>query len=145
MSEKSILISIKPEWCKLITEGKKTIEVRKTRPKIDTPFKCYICRQGTVIGGFTCDRIYQYTTTDLKEGVDISDEDMTSQSGLTKKELSKYEHSTSSQDYVIEPIGLFGWHISDLFIYPESKDIREFGARRSPQSWQYVKTAESEE
>lgn len=39
---KSILISIKPKWCELIASGKKTIEVRKTRPKCDTPFKCYI-------------------------------------------------------------------------------------------------------
>jgi len=39
---KSVLISIQPKWCELIANGKKTIEVRKTRPKIDTPFKCYI-------------------------------------------------------------------------------------------------------
>ena len=39
---KSVLISIKPHWCELIANGKKTIEVRKTRPTIDTPFKCYI-------------------------------------------------------------------------------------------------------
>lgn len=39
---KSVLISIKPKWCELIANGKKTIEVRKTRPKCDTPFKCYI-------------------------------------------------------------------------------------------------------
>lgn len=39
---KSVLISIRPKWCELIANGKKTIEVRKTRPKIATPFKCYI-------------------------------------------------------------------------------------------------------
>lgn len=39
---KSVLISIKPKWCELIANGKKTVEVRKTRPKCDTPFKCYI-------------------------------------------------------------------------------------------------------
>lgn len=39
---KSVMISIKPKWCELIASGKKTIEIRKTRPKIDTPFKCYI-------------------------------------------------------------------------------------------------------
>ncbi len=39
---KSVLISIQPKWCELIASGKKTIEVRKTRPKIDPPFKCYI-------------------------------------------------------------------------------------------------------
>lgn len=39
---KSVLISIHPKWCDLIASGKKTIEVRRTRPKIETPFKCYI-------------------------------------------------------------------------------------------------------
>ena len=39
---KSVLISIRPKWCELIASGKKTIEVRKTRPNIETPFKCYI-------------------------------------------------------------------------------------------------------
>lgn len=40
---KSVLISIRPKWCELIASGEKTIEVRKTRPKIETPFRCYIC------------------------------------------------------------------------------------------------------
>ena len=39
---KSVLISIRPKWCEKIASGDKTIEVRKTRPKIETPFKCYI-------------------------------------------------------------------------------------------------------
>lgn len=39
---KSVLLSIKPEGCELIASGKKTVEIRKNRPKIDTPFKCYI-------------------------------------------------------------------------------------------------------
>lgn len=39
---KSVLISIKPKWCELIANGKKTVEVRKNRPKLETPFKCYI-------------------------------------------------------------------------------------------------------
>lgn len=39
---KSVMLSIKPKWCELIASGRKTIEVRKTRPKLETPFKCYI-------------------------------------------------------------------------------------------------------
>ena len=38
---KSILISIKPQWCEKIASGKKTIEVRKSTPK-EVPFKAYI-------------------------------------------------------------------------------------------------------
>ncbi len=38
----AVMLSIRPEWCSLIAQGKKTIEVRKNRPKLGTPFKCYI-------------------------------------------------------------------------------------------------------
>lgn len=38
----SVMMSIKPKYCELIASSKKTIEVRKTRPKIETPLKCYI-------------------------------------------------------------------------------------------------------
>lgn len=82
---KSVLISIQPKWCELIASGKKTIEVRKTRPKNDTPFKCYIYQtkmkwiydilfkmnlfglahklmisKGKVMGEFVCDRIQPF-------------------------------------------------------------------------------------
>lgn len=39
---KAVLISIRPQWCDKIASGEKTIEIRKTRPKLKTPFKCYI-------------------------------------------------------------------------------------------------------
>ena len=89
--DKSVLISIRPKWCEKIVNGEKTIEVRKTRPKLQTPFKCYIyctmdhpyisvscgeldklnyrtntvCRcNGRVIGEFTCDRIFPINVFD---------------------------------------------------------------------------------
>lgn len=99
---KSVMLSIKPKYCELIASGQKTIEVRKTKPKIETPFKCYIyCTKefyrkgdgyfqgkycGKIIGEFVCDEIYQYTTCDAKDGVDISDGEMTRMSCLTKPE-----------------------------------------------------------
>ena len=58
---KAVLISLHPEWCEKIINGQKTIEVRKTRPKMNPPFKCYIYRsvQGGVIGEFVCDHIFE--------------------------------------------------------------------------------------
>lgn len=38
----SVMISIRPMWCVEIASGQKTVEVRKTRPKLEPPFKCYI-------------------------------------------------------------------------------------------------------
>lgn len=42
MPKKAVLLSIKPKYCELIANGEKTIEVRKTKPKLELPFKCYI-------------------------------------------------------------------------------------------------------
>lgn len=38
----AVLIPIQPKWVEKIASGQKTIEVRKTAPKCDAPFKCYI-------------------------------------------------------------------------------------------------------
>lgn len=44
---KAVLISIRPEWVEKILSGEKTLEVRKTRPRLETPFKVYIyCTSG---------------------------------------------------------------------------------------------------
>lgn len=39
---KAVLMSVHPQWCAKIFNGEKTIEVRKTRPLIDMPFKVYV-------------------------------------------------------------------------------------------------------
>ena len=44
---KSVMLPIQPKWVERIITGKKTVEVRKTRPKIETPFKCYIYMTAT--------------------------------------------------------------------------------------------------
>ena len=42
MSDKAVLISIHPEWCGKIFNGRKNLEFRKTVPNIQLPFKCYV-------------------------------------------------------------------------------------------------------
>ena len=61
--DKAVLISIRPEWCDLIVRGKKTIEVRKTRPKLETPFKAYIY----------CTKAPQQLITIFKDGEETMD------------------------------------------------------------------------
>ena len=39
---KAVLLSLRPEWCVKILNGEKTVEIRKNRPKLKPPFKCYI-------------------------------------------------------------------------------------------------------
>ena len=128
----AIMISIHPEWCEKIASGKKTIEVRKTRPKIDVPFTCYIYEtascifsrdilgreyyhgfqgKGMVIGEFLCRKIgaFPMQSASVKE--------LSAMSIVSEKELLKYAGKNTL---------LYGWHISDLVIYDKPKDISSF-------------------
>lgn len=121
MMSKAVMLSIRPKFCEKIASGEKTIEVRKTRPKLDTPFKCYIyCTQsgvalgawgkrGKVIGEFTCDRIYWLAP------LNHAPEDVEQQACLTREEIVNYLKGTG-----------YGWHISDLKIYDKPRELREF-------------------
>lgn len=69
-----ILQSIKPQYCELIASGKKTIEVRKTRPKIQAPFKVYIycakSKEHFTHGGIvdSLDDLYRMPNGEIKYG-----------------------------------------------------------------------------
>lgn len=134
---KAVLISIRQEWCQKIIAGQKTIEVRKTRPKMDTPFKCYIykCGNGKVIGEFLCDEIININ------GAGRIPSDAARPTCLEPAELHQYLGASTG----------FGWHISDLRVYDTPRELGEFtGLRttkdgfelrlitRQPQSWRYV-------
>lgn len=124
-SEKAVLLSIQPKWCELIASGQKTIEVRKTKPKLSTPFKCYIYQtkrtwiyniyskiadwQGKVIGEFVCDTII----TDRTFGHDLFFNVL---SCMSEAEIAAY--CTNNK--------MHGWHISDLVIYDKPKELNEF-------------------
>ena len=183
---RSVMISIRPEWCAKIASGEKTIEVRKTRPKIDTPFKCYIYQTqpkisalqfvhdgddiygetyhgpafpvgpykginagsrlfgkwGKVIGEFVCDWIYEDFRGDYA--------DLFEKHGCLTLGAQKAYGGNKP---------LYGWHISDLVIYDEPRELTDFrkpelplGLRyeddiieRPPQSWMYVENATVEE
>lgn len=100
---KAVLISIRPKWCEKIISGEKTIEVRKTRPKMNTPFKCYIyeCGNGKVIGEFLCDEIININ------GAGRIPSDAARPTCLEPAELHQYLGAATG----------FGWHISNLKIY----------------------------
>lgn len=144
---KSVMISIKPKWCELIANGKKTIEIRKTRPKIDTPFRCYIyCTKekdiseilwtgkkqeigkisdksnGKVIGEFVCDEIMTYAFSDVSTDVGIF-------SYYERYVKNDCDCDCLTDDEIIDygnGVTLYGWHISELKIYDEPKELYSF-------------------
>lgn len=153
---KSILISIRPQWCEKITSGKKTIEVRKTAPK-GVPFKAYIyCTkaksqwrysdyegayenskgeivyaQQHIIGEFICDKVYKiepiFSFYDSYSGYDdSSDCSYFEDYSIDNERLKKT--CLTQQDLCVYGNGnrLYGWHISNLKIYDKPKELSEF-------------------
>lgn len=71
---KAILMSIHPKWCEKIFNGEKTIEVRKTCPKLEPPFEvlvyCTMPKERWSVGHqiFYNDTLYTLPTGELKIG-----------------------------------------------------------------------------
>lgn len=149
---KAVMISIQPKWCELIASGKKTIEVRKTAPKLETPFTCYIyCTKDAkkhyyideygdrqvelipqkVIGEFVCDRVEVIACHKYNNGVGFdysyyteSKDTLTEETQLTDYDMQKYLGCADDG----ECVG-YGWHISNLVIYDKPKELGEFKRR----------------
>lgn len=143
-------MSTQPKWCKKICNlighdekfkliYEKSIEVRKTKPKLETPFKVYIyCTKdnkniffppltqkllnespkdfvidrrgnGKVIGEFVCDKIIELAP------INRADEDIEKQACLNREQIVEYLRGKG-----------YGWHISDLVIYDKPKELSEF-------------------
>lgn len=200
---KAVLLSIRPEWVEKIAQGEKTVEIRKTRPKLTLPVRCYIyctldkhlafvqnaagtnliaCMNaktaisigsfignGKVVGEFMCDRIDRMARIGFdgfrwppkycvcNNGVNVGPVDGVCEDAcLSEDELEKYLLGNEG----------YAWHISDLLIYDQPRELEEFRRpcsndlycescamysqntsicgngvlrlRRPPQSWCYV-------
>lgn len=124
---KSVIISIKPKDCELIANGKMTIKVLKSRPKIETPFKCYIyCTNGKVIGEFVCDSIEMVNASCSAYGIDLFYHDCITQGCLTERDIEKYFNIPEDKDLRVMKGNGYAWHISDLKIYDKPRELREF-------------------
>lgn len=139
---KAVLVSVKPEWCDLIMQGKKTVEIRKTRPQLKPSFKCYIyCAKSTrrlaipsadgksvesagkVICEFTCDRIRFYSGKSWLVKEDI--ESFTAGSCLSLEQVKEYAGWRKAASFM-DRKDLYAWHISDLKIYDKPLPLSNF-------------------
>ena len=143
---KSVLMSIHPKWCELIASGKKTVEVRKTKPKLETPFKCYIyCTIGKdslasvngkvnkpneiIIDLTKNSTIYELNGKVIGEFVCDKIKEITADN-LVAIYFNNPQENTCLNDLEMRQYAdgknLFLWHISNLIIYDKPKELSEF-------------------
>ena len=175
----AIMISIQPQWVEKILNGEKTIEIRKTRPKIDLPCKVYIyCTKGQELWGDGTGETWH--GIDENEDMQLVHELNPTLARLNGKVVAEFtlnEVETIEKNQVynasvvrhnaclnimqlhdyIKGKGFHAWHIDNLKIYNEPKELSEFSVgkvkvdcgygnynvynkilKRPPQSWCYV-------
>ena len=150
---KSVLISIQPKWCELIASEKKTVEVRKTKPKLETPFKVYIyCTKdkwqhlvqmpdksyriynGKEYGKYDKSLIFGGEANGKVIGEFVCDRifaadcDCVAPFDKNTKAYIDKESCISKAEFVkyTKMRLAFGWHISNLKIYDKPKELGEF-------------------
>lgn len=147
---KAILMSIKPKWCEKIFNGEKTVEVRKTAPKLELPFKVYVyeslgkkfscsrcegcpirfplgCNEGAgaVVGEFVCDWVIEYSyqvisCAKFEVNGAYVKEENRYNAGACLSEEEMYEYSNGKP--------LYGLHIAAPKRYDMPKELHEFRA-----------------
>lgn len=161
----NVLLSVRPKWASLIAIGDKGAEARKSKPKLETPFRCFLyCTsiksvnldeyarihamtggridewQGRVFGEFTCEVIEEITKRNRKEKRTVHhiiDGDL-AEKVLCMPLDELWAYSKDSDLYI--------WHISDLKVYEDPRPLSDFVCRKPlkmpPQSWCYVEDPE---
>lgn len=132
-----IMQSIRPKWCEKIFGGKKTVEVRKTRPEANPPYRVFVYEtvngggSGLVIGEYLCNDIFPICPGYAK-----------AETCLTYEQMKTYLGDNEMG---------WGWSIAQPILYGIPKNLSAFERykdrgrwtfllplERAPQSWCYV-------
>ena len=145
---KSVMLSIRPKWVEKIARCEKTIEVRKTRPKLETPFKCYIyCTAERA--GYDALWVLDAPTREEYSFMAVSAY-LENPKGANKGNGKVIGEFTCDRIYELAPLNHapddvekqacltreeivnylkgtgYGWHITDLCIYDTPRELSEF-------------------
>lgn len=140
---RTMILSIRPEWVRLILEGRKTIELRKVLPAAESigkqyPFRVliYCCQRrkllskediplnGKIVAEFECDKIIRVLNWAERK---VDEKALEAACG-NKIMLMEYAQKKD----------VYGFHISKLQVYQRPRALEEYGVKRPPQSYCYV-------
>ena len=128
----AVLVSIHPKYCDLIFSGDKRVELRKTKPKVEPPFKVYVyqtypkCgdwneRAGKVVGEFICD-FYDHFVPTERGGISFRRFLALHETRLSFPEVLKYLNGKTG----------FGWHIWRPRRFDRPMELNEFERWENP-------------
>ena len=129
---RTVILTIKPHHLHNIRTGRKTIELRKTRPTF-TPFLVLCCESGSggqIKAQFWCDSVRAISPM-------IETKAIANEACVRDDELKTYAGGKT----------IYAWKVSDVVDWTREKgyrikNIRDFGLNHVPQSWCYVKEQE---
>lgn len=157
MDMDKVLVSLKPQYCKMILDGQKTVEIRKNFPKSKLPFKSFIyCTapdpkqprliktdnelffenqelagsDGSVCNGQVIGKFIVNHVYEFASADDVTEE-ILKLSCLTREEIREYAGGSR----------VFAWIIRAAFPFQKPVPLTNFGMSRPPQSWRYLKGA----
>ena len=161
---KSLITSVSPRECELIARGRQTMLVRKTRPKIETPFKCYVyCSKGKTFlyknpnnGELFLDKNGGYRGGDYEDryltGKVIGSFvcDRVFELKINGDDCGNYWHEWDDEGdiqdmclsyeeletYLGKSVG-YGWHITEPKLFDKPRELGEFKHKiKVPWAWQ---------
>lgn len=147
----AVLASIQPRFCELIVNGKKRIEVRKTRPNLETPFKGYIyCTKNALLTRSHYNGlIYVASHKNFQEALERNGNVTLSGKVIgefvcnnifemfvrysdpnSRIALRQFPFTGLTDKEIMDYLGNgkmgYGWDISDLLVYDKPKPLSDF-------------------
>ena len=120
----TMLLSIKPEYAKVILEGRKRYEFRKNKPKrnVDRIIFYASSPQKQVVGEASIEGILEGTPKTIWEMAKIA-------AGITKNLYFAYY---AGRERAV------AYRLKDVVIYDSPKELSDYGVSQAPQSFVYL-------
>ena len=132
----NIILSIHPKWADKIYKGEKKIEWRKTKPKwYDSKAKVYLYETAPV------KKVTGYFMLERFGWVSMHDHDFKFLNMEVVEKLGCVSIESLKQ-YQGDSPELFAWYVGKVVRFKNPRPLSDFGLKRPPQSWQYVKEVE---
>lgn len=119
-----MLLSIKPQYAKVILDGKKQYEFRKNKPKQNVTRIIFYASspQKKIVGEAEIDSILEGTPNEIWEIAKTA-------AGITKQFFFSYYKGKNKA---------FAYKLKNVKIYDNPKSLSDYGLSQAPQSYIYI-------